>query len=576
VPTKKEKQPMSVTHPELAKEADGWDPNQVSPWSNKKLGWKCTRGHEYLATPAHRCFSKSGCPYCSGNKVLVGFNDLKTTHPELASEASGWNPQMLTRGSPKKVEWECKLAHKWIATIGSRTLGKNGCPYCGRKKVLPGFNDLKTTHPDFASEALGWDPTTVISGNTKVVSWKCTFGHIWKITPHDRTKNKSGCPICLNTRIEIGTNDLLTTHPVLAAEMYGSNPQEYVAGSHKKAIWKCKKGHIYSATVRSRVLRNSGCAVCSNQKVERNFNDLTTTHPLIAMEAFGWDPATVTFGSSKKREWKCKYGHVFEATVSSRINMNSGCSVCSNRKVLVGFNDLETISPTVASEAYGWDPKTFTSGSHKKRTWKCKNGHLYEATIKSRVSMNSGCAVCANQKCLTGFNDLATTHPELAKEAFDWDPTQIIAGYSKNLKWKCEFGHIWKATGHDRSRGDTTGCPSCAKSGFDPNLPSHLYFLVQVDWQMYQIGITNNLQRRLNEHGKNGWEPLEMRGPMDGHLAQQWERSILRMLRSKGADLSNAKIAGKFDGYSEAWSKSTFDVKSIKELMRLTEAFEEN
>jgi hypothetical protein len=63
---------------------------------------------------------------------------------------------------------------------------------------------------------------------------------------------------------------------------------------------------------------------------------------------------------------------------------------------------------------------------------------------------------------------------------------------------------------------------------------------------------------------------------MDGHLAQQWERSILRMLRSKGADLSNAKIAGKFDGYSEAWSKSTFDVKSIKELMRLTEAFEEN
>ena len=34
------------------------------------------------------------------------------------------------------------------------------------------------------------------------------------------------------------------------------------------------------------------------------------------------------------------------------------------------------------------------------------------------------------------------------------------------------------------------------------------------------------------------------------------------------------KIAGKFDGYSEAWSRSTFEVKSIKELMRLTEEFE--
>jgi hypothetical protein len=62
---------------------------------------------------------------------------------------------------------------------------------------------------------------------------------------------------------------------------------------------------------------------------------------------------------------------------------------------------------------------------------------------------------------------------------------------------------------------------------------------------------------------------------MDGHLTQQWETAILRMLKAKGADLSNAKIAGKFDGYSEAWSKSTFEAKSIKELMRLTEEFEE-
>jgi hypothetical protein len=46
------------------------------------------------------------------------------------------------------------------------------------------------------------------------------------------------------------------------------------------------------------------------------------------------------------------------------------------------------------------------------------------------------------------------------------------------------------------------------------------------------------------------------------------------MLKAKGADLSNPKIAGKFDGYSEAWSKSTFEAKSIKDLMRLTEEFE--
>ena len=40
--------------------------------------------------------------------------------------------------------------------------------------------------------------------------------------------------------------------------------------------------------------------------------------------------------------------------------------------------------------------------------------------------------------------------------------------------------------------------------------------------------------------------------------------------------IQQEEIAGKFDGYSEAWSKSTFEVKSIKELMRLTEEYEEN
>jgi hypothetical protein len=91
---------------------------------------------------------------------------------------------------------------------------------------------------------------------------------------------------------------------------------------------------------------------------------------------------------------------------------------------------------------------------------------------------------------------------------------------------------------------------------------------------MLQVGITNNPEKRLGQHRKLGWEPLELRGPMDGHLTQQWETAILRMLKVKGADLSNEKIAGKFDGYSEAWSKTTFEVSSIKELMRITEEFE--
>ena len=101
-------------------------------------------------------------------------------------------------------------------------------------------------------------------------------------------------------------------------------------------------------------------------------------------------------------------------------------------------------------------------------------------------------------------------------------------------------------------------------------------FLEHPDWHMYQIGISNVPEKRLAFHANLGWQTIEIRGPLDGLVARNWESAILSMLRNNGADLKNDLHHGKFSGYSEAWSKSTFGVSSIRELMRLTEEFEEN
>jgi hypothetical protein len=241
--------------------------------------------------------------------------------------------------------------------------------------------------------------------------------------------------------------------------------------------------------------------------------------------------------------------------------------------VLAGFNDLQSIYPEHAKLADGWDPTIVLAGSHSRKKWKCNLGHTWTAQVESKIA-NSLCPYCSNRKLWSGFNDLKTLYPLIALELDGLDSSKIHSGSQKKVPWKCSQGHKWKATVSSRTGSSKAGCPSCAFFGFDPNLPSHIYFLEQDVWGMLQIGITNDISRRLAEHNKNGWEPLEIRGPMDGHLTQQWETAILRMLKAKGADLSNSKIAGKFDGYSEAWSKSTFEVKSIKELMELTEEFE--
>jgi hypothetical protein len=83
----KGKKPLSVTHPDIAKQAVGWDPNSYSYGSHKVADWRCTQGHVWKAAIKTRAIGGNNCPTCSGHVVLPGFNDLETLHPEIAKLA---------------------------------------------------------------------------------------------------------------------------------------------------------------------------------------------------------------------------------------------------------------------------------------------------------------------------------------------------------------------------------------------------------------------------------------------------------------------------------------------------------
>ena len=71
-------------------------PTEVSIGSHKKVIWKCKLEHEWIATVKSRSINRTGCPYCSHNKVLAGFNDLATLFPEVADEWSDKNEKKPT------------------------------------------------------------------------------------------------------------------------------------------------------------------------------------------------------------------------------------------------------------------------------------------------------------------------------------------------------------------------------------------------------------------------------------------------------------------------------------------------
>ncbi len=146
---------LAYVNPELASE---WDykrndvlnPYEITASSGMIVWWLGKCGHEYQMGIGDRTNQNCGCPYCSGKRVLQGFNDLETwckeNEPNLLSEwcyeKNKVLPSEVMKASDKRVYWKCrKCAHIWKTKIDSRTRMKSGCPKCANyyrnaKKVI--------------------------------------------------------------------------------------------------------------------------------------------------------------------------------------------------------------------------------------------------------------------------------------------------------------------------------------------------------------------------------------------------------------------------------------------------------
>lgn len=115
----------------------GRKPDQFAYKSNEKVWWLGKCGHEWQATIASRTVGR-GCPYCSGMKILPGYNDLMATNPRLAAE---WDleknlnllPTQVSPKSKKIVWWKGVCGHEWKASITARNIGR-GCPLCSQRQ----------------------------------------------------------------------------------------------------------------------------------------------------------------------------------------------------------------------------------------------------------------------------------------------------------------------------------------------------------------------------------------------------------------------------------------------------------
>lgn len=252
------------------------------------------------------------------------------------------------------------------------------------------------------------------------------------------------------------------------------DPNKITCGSQKKVWWRCSLcGHHWETTISHRAKDGRSCPNCHHGRWLKNKESLAKVKPQSVKD---WHPTKngnltpyiFAKGARFKAWWKC---HECGREWQQEIGSYKGCAIC-NKRLRLKENCLAKKFPEIAKE---WHPtkngnikaEEVTYANNKEYWWQCsKCGYEWKAKPGNRTLLNRGCPSCAGKVIIKGKNDLATTHPELAKE---WHPTKngdltpqkVSFGYGKKVWWLCPNGHEYQATVNKRTSCGGTNCPVC-------------------------------------------------------------------------------------------------------------------
>ncbi|MBR2561628.1 MAG: hypothetical protein IKF16_08540 [Lachnospiraceae bacterium] len=175
--------------------------------------------------------------------------------------------------------------------------------------------------------------------------------------------------------------------------------------------------------------------------------------------------------SKEKRWWKCSVcGNEWQAETVMRAHGKCRCPYCHNRKLLKGFNDLESRFPEIAAE---WDyekngglkPDEVVYGTNRVAWWKCAKGHSWSGHISFRTLKGAGCPYCSREEAVKGENDLATIYPDLAgwwSEKNKWKADEVKWNYPSMVWWLCPVcGSEYKSRIRVQHELGADRCPYC-------------------------------------------------------------------------------------------------------------------
>ncbi len=175
------------------------------------------------------------------------------------------------------------------------------------------------------------------------------------------------------------------------------------------------------------------------------------------------DPLTLRVGSHRRVWWQCAQGHEWQAGVGSRTQRETGCPVCSGRRVSPTRN-LAALYPEIATTWHPTGnapltPDEVSPASSRRVWWRCAAGHEWQVAVANRVMYD--CPFCSGRR-VTAATSLAALYPNVARE---WHPRRNGTRTPETVKPRSSTRRGGCAAGVGMSGGPHQAVAPCVGAG---------------------------------------------------------------------------------------------------------------
>lgn len=201
----------------------------------------------------------------------------------------------------------------------------------------------------------------------------------------------------------------------------------------------------------------------------------------------------------------CEHNHEWSVKVDHLSRGLSGCPVCAARKRSISNRTPESERINQINGIDGiyfvrWESEYANSSS--RAIVRCLVDGLEWAARVSKITRGeSGCRECIRER---RFGTRIPEHDRISQinsipniTFLRWADCYI--GSKSKAYYRCnKCSHQWKA-GIMNLIGHGTGCPSCARYGYNKGKAGFLYFLRSECGEHVKVGITNNTEQRYRQ-----------------------------------------------------------------------------